>query len=149
MKLESNIDSSGWKSSIKKVYLYILFFLMLYALWIGLRMSEMLSEGKEVPNFLKAAHVHTLGISFLLLFVLYDLRIKNRLENLEIHWGLGEMMIGIAVLGDIIATIGFTIAGLQPSMTGFGLMLSGIGEPLILYSLLSYLIAALIEEMYK
>jgi hypothetical protein len=143
------VPDNGWKGSIKKVYLYILYFLIIYALWIGLRMGEMLSRGEEVPTFLTAAHTHILCISFLLLFLLFDLRIKKRLENLEIHWGLGEIIIGAGLIGLILTTIGFTLAGLFQNMMDFGLLLSGIGEPLVLYSLLTYAIAAMIEEMYK
>ncbi|MFH1474052.1 MAG: hypothetical protein ABIE55_04155 [Candidatus Aenigmatarchaeota archaeon] len=142
-------SNDGWKSSVRKVYLYTIYFIIVYALWIGFKMAEMLSAGEEIPSFLKVAHVHTLCISFLLLFLLYDLRIKDRVEKLNIKWGLGEIIIGIGLSGHFLTTGGFSLAGLNPSMTGSVMPFVGIGESLILYSVLSYAIAGALTEMYK
>ncbi|MFH0929300.1 MAG: hypothetical protein V1818_03020 [Candidatus Aenigmatarchaeota archaeon] len=148
-KPEDTGSINGWKSSIRKVYLYTIYFMVVYALWIGLKMAEMLSSGEEIPSFLKVAHVHSLCISFLLLFLLYDLRIKNRVEKLNIRWGLGEITVGMGLLGHLLTTAGFSLAGLNPSMTGSVMPFVGIGESLILYSVLSYAIVGALTEMYE
>lgn len=71
------------------------------------------------------------------------------MEKLNIKWGLGELILGVGVFGHLLNTVGFSIAGLHSSMIDFGKELFHIGEPILLFSLLAYILVAIIAEMYK
>jgi hypothetical protein len=139
--------SSDLKDSIKKIYVYVIFFTIIYALYIGFKMVELLSAGKTIPPLMKSGHVHILGVAFLLLFLIYDLKAKLK-ENLKIPWALGEITIGIALLGHIIAGIGYSLAGIYNNMK-LGLLLVHIGDIALMYLLISYILIAIIAELYK
>lgn len=135
-----------WRENAIKAYIYTIFLLIIYALFVGFKMSDILSSGKEVSDLLKATHVHILTDAFLLLLVIYDLRLK-RAENLRVSYGEG--MIGIGVLGLILIAAGFSVAALIPAMIAKGLYIMHIGQPLLFFSFFGYVIAAIIAEVYK
>jgi hypothetical protein len=139
-------DVGTWREILLKVYIYTLFLLMIYALFVGFKMSHMLSEGKEIGDFLKSTHVHILMDSFLMLFISYDLRLK-RLEKLKVS--CGEEIIGAGVLGVVLAAFGFSIAALIPAMAEKGIEIFGIGQTLLFFSFFFYVISAVIAEVYK
>ena len=149
-KIESQIPTNfsfDWKDSAKRMYTYVIFFTIIYAFWIGFKMIDLLSAGKTIPSLMKSGHVHILGIAFLLLFLVYDLKAKSR-ENLIIPWALGEIILGVALLGHIVASIGYTLAGIYNDMK-LGLLLVHIGDIAIMYLLIAYVIIAIIVELYK
>lgn len=109
----------------------------------------MLSAGETVPEFLKAAHTHTLLISILLFLPVYDWRLKNLEYKIRIAARAGALVIFAGTMGLLISTIGFSAAGLYPSMTGTGLSLVGAGEAFMFLAFFAYIIIAIIEEAYK
>lgn len=136
----------GWRETAIKAYVYILFLLMVYALFAGFKMSHMLSEGREIGGFLKSAHVHILADSFLMLLIIYDLRLKH-LEKLNVS--RGEQIIGAGVLGVFLAAAGFSIAALIPEAVPKGIEIFGTGQTLLFFSLFFYILSAIIAEVYK
>lgn len=139
-------DSKKYRKNVITAYTYIIFLLIIYALFIGFKMSDILSSGKEIGDILKATHVHILLESFLMLLVIYDLRHK-RAENTIIS--KSEEIIGIGVLGLILIAAGFSIAALIPAMAAKGLYIMHIGQPLLFFSFFGYVISAIIAEVYE
>jgi len=139
-------DSGARREIAMKVCMYAIYFLMIYALLVGFKMSEILSAGKEIGDLLKATHVHVLTDSFLLLLVIYDVRLK-RAENLKVY--KAEELVGIGVLGLVLIAAGFSIAALIPAMVTKGLYIMHIGQPLFFFSFFGYVVSAIIAEVYK
>lgn len=144
---EKSPHEIAWREVALKAYIYIIFILIAYALFIGFKMSQMLSAREEIGSFLKSAHVHILTGSFLLLLIIYDLRLKRHVDNLAMK--AGEPIIGIGVAGLIMVAAGFSVAALVPAMLPLGLKILHIGLPLLFFSFFGYAIQALISEAYK
>ena len=102
-----------WKNVVLSAYSYIIFMLMVYALFVGFRMSDMLSSNDEIGSFLKSAHFHVLTDSFLMLLLIYDLKLK-RLEGVDVPRAVP--ILGLGVLGVILVAAGFSIAAFFPQM---------------------------------
>lgn len=138
--------AAGWRAIAIRAYTYTLFFLIIYALFIGFKMSDMLLAKQEIGPMLKAAHVHTILESFLMLLIIYDLRHK-RAENIVVS--RAEEIIGLGVLGVTLVAAGFSIAALVPTMSAAGREIMHIGQPLLFFSLFFYIPSALIAEVSK
>jgi|GEM_PF-2053706 len=132
-----------------KISLYTLFLTPVYAMLFGFKMSKMLSAGEEIPELIKAAHTHSLLIAVLLLFFIYDWRLRD-LESKE-RFGRkpSAIMLALSVAGLVTLTAGFSIAGLYPQETALGLNLANSGEIIMFLAVLAYILITIIEEMYK
>ncbi|MFH1249207.1 MAG: hypothetical protein V1660_03575 [archaeon] len=142
----SNIDS---EDRILKIYFYILLFMMVYSLFVGFKLQDMLRAKEDISSLLKAAHSHILCNSFLMLFLVYDSRIRLSKEKSMPFFRTLKSILGIGIIGHILTTIGFSIAGFVPSLTGNGMSIAGIGEPMMFFSLFLYIIISIIGEVYK
>ncbi len=138
-----------WSEKIMNICLYLLFFISIYAMFIGFKMGTMLSEGKEIPDFLKSAHTHTLLIAVLLFAPIFDWRLKNIENKDRIAGKWSAIMVLLSVIGLGITATGFSLAGLFPSMIRQGIGIFHIGESIMFLAFLAYTIIAIIEEMYK
>lgn len=132
-----------------KISLYILFVVPIYSMFFGFKMSNLLGAGKEIPSLIMAAHVHSVLIAILLLFFVYDWRLKEIEYKLRIGRKCSAIMLAISVAGLVILTAGFSIAGLYPQAIAFGLNLAKTGEIIMFLAVLAYVLTAIVEEMYK
>jgi len=124
---------------------YIVYFLIIAALFIGMKMVHMIHSGEEIPEMMVTLHSHTLGISFLALLIWSDLRIREK--EIKMIAYSGEISLGAVVVGLLLTVIGFSL--MLQSNYALGSPLSYTGESIIILGVFGFLVSSIISEVIK